>query len=86
MNWSQFVTSSKGKQLYGNAKIIYHQKRFTSLCRKAWCNGCTLCRGILDLGMINDACLTELTPEWVEENGEDRCGHSISKKFQLYKD
>lgn len=26
-----------------------------------------------DFGMINDACLTELTPEWVDENGEDRC-------------
>ena len=52
-----------------------------------------------DFGMINDACLTELTPEWVDENGEGRCtvgiwfkplkddvAHSISKKFQLYKD
>ena len=51
-----------------------------------------------DFGMINDACLTELTPEWVDENGESRCtvgiwfkplvddvAHSISKKFQLYK-
>ena len=52
-----------------------------------------------DFGMINVACLTELTPEWVDENGEGRCtveiwfkplqddvAHSISKKFQLYKD
>ena len=52
-----------------------------------------------DLGMINDACLTELTPEWIDENGEGRCtggiwfkpledevAHSISKKYQLYKD
>ena len=52
-----------------------------------------------DFGMINDACLTELTPEWVDENGEGRCtvgiwfkplqddiAHFISKKFQLYKD
>ena len=51
-----------------------------------------------DFGMINDACLTELTPEWIDENGEGRCtvgiwfkpladevAHSISKKFQLYK-
>lgn len=51
-----------------------------------------------DFGMINDACLTELTPELVDENGESRCtvgiwfkplkddvAHSISKKFQLYK-
>ena len=51
-----------------------------------------------DFGMINDACLTELTPEWVDENGEGRCtvgiwfkplkdevAHSISKKYQLYK-
>ena len=42
-----------------------------------------------------DACLTELTPEWVDENGEGRCtvglwfkplkdevAHSISKKYQ----
>ena len=72
--------------------------------------------------MINDACLTELTPEWIDENGVGRCtvgkfvkllsevfdrtpeakrskfspfasytlqddvAHSISKKFQLYKD
>ncbi|MDY6397708.1 MAG: peptidyl-tRNA hydrolase [Treponema sp.] len=52
-----------------------------------------------DFGMINDACLTELIPEWVDENGEGRCtvgiwfkplqddvAHCISKKFQLYKD
>lgn len=26
-----------------------------------------------DFGMINDACLTEITPEWVDENGEGRC-------------
>ncbi len=52
-----------------------------------------------DFGMINDACLTELTPEWIDENGEGRCtvgiwfkpledevAHSISKKYQLYKD
>ena len=26
-----------------------------------------------DFGMINDACLTELTHEWVDENGEVRC-------------
>ena len=51
-----------------------------------------------DFGMINDACLTELTPEWIDENGEGRCtvgiwfkplqddvAHSISKKYQLYK-
>lgn len=25
-----------------------------------------------DFGMINDACLTELTPEWVNENDEGR--------------
>ena len=52
-----------------------------------------------DFGMINDACLTGLTPEWIDENGEGRCtvgiwfkpledevAHSISKKYQLYKD
>jgi len=52
-----------------------------------------------DFGMINDACLTELTPEWTDENGEGRCtvgiwfkplddeiAHSISKKYQLYRD
>ena len=52
-----------------------------------------------DFGLINDACLTELTPEWIDENGEGRCtvgiwfkpledevAHSISKKYQLYKD
>ncbi len=52
-----------------------------------------------DFGMINDACLTELIPEWIDENGEGRCtvgiwfkplednvAHSISKKYQLYKD
>ena len=52
-----------------------------------------------DFGMINDACLTELTPEWIDENGEGRCtvgiwfkpledevAHLISKKYQLYKD
>ena len=27
----------------------------------------------LDSGMINDACLTELTSEWGDENGESRC-------------
>ena len=52
-----------------------------------------------DFGMINDACLTELTPEWTDEKGEGRCtvgiwfkplddeiAHSISKKYQLYRD
>lgn len=52
-----------------------------------------------DFGMINDACLTELTPEWIDENGEGRCtvgiwfkpladevAHSISKKYQLYRE
>lgn len=51
-----------------------------------------------DFGMINDACFTELTPEWTDENGQGRCtvgiwfkplqddiAHSISKKYQLYK-
>ena len=26
-----------------------------------------------DFGMINDACLTEISPEWVDENGGGRC-------------
>lgn len=52
-----------------------------------------------DFGMINDACLTELIPEWVDENGEGRCtvgiwfkplkdevAHDISRKYQLYRD
>ena len=58
----------------------------------------TICEA-RNLNMINDACLTELTPEWVDENGEGRCtvgiwfkplkdevAHDISRKYQLYRD
>ncbi len=38
----------------------------------------------LDFGMINDACLTELTPEWVDENGEARC--TVGKVGKLQKE
>ncbi len=51
-----------------------------------------------DYFLIKDACLTELDPEEVDENGvgrvltcigfkplEDEIAHQISKKFQLYK-
>lgn len=51
-----------------------------------------------DYFLIKDACLTELEPEEVDENGvgrvltcigfkplEDEIAHTISKKFQLYK-
>lgn len=51
-----------------------------------------------DFFLINDACLTELEPEEVDENGvgrtltcigfkplPDEIAHTISKKFQLYK-
>lgn len=52
----------------------------------------------VDFGMINDACLTELKPEWTDGNGEGRCtvgiwfkplddsaAHLISRKYQLYR-
>lgn len=51
-----------------------------------------------DFFLIKDACLTELTPEEVDENGQGRVltcigfrplpddiAHKISKKYQLYK-
>lgn len=51
-----------------------------------------------DYFLIKDACLTELTPEEYDENGQgrvltcigfaplnDEVAHKISKKFQLYK-
>ncbi len=51
-----------------------------------------------DFGMIDDSCRTELTPEFVNENGMGLCtvgiwfkplpddtAHLISKKYQLYK-
>ena len=51
-----------------------------------------------DYFLIKDCCLTELTPEEVDENGigrvltcigfkplQDEIAHKISKKFQLYK-
>lgn len=53
----------------------------------------------VDFGLINDACLTDLTPEFYDENGQGRCttgiwfkplpddqAHFISKHYQLYKD
>ena len=53
----------------------------------------------VDYGYIDDACKTELTPEFTDENGHGRCrvgmwfkplndedAHKISKKFPLYKD
>lgn len=52
----------------------------------------------IDYFLIKDCCLTELTPEEVDENGigrvltcigfkplPDEIAHKISKKFQLYK-
>lgn len=51
-----------------------------------------------DYFLIKDCCLTELTPEEIDENGigrvltcigfkplQDEIAHKISKKFQLYK-
>lgn len=51
-----------------------------------------------DYFLIKDACLTELEPEEIDENGvgrvltcigfkplDDETAHKISKKFQLYK-
>ena len=51
-----------------------------------------------DFFLIKDACLTELTPEEIDENGQGRVltcigfrplpddiAHKISKKYQLYK-
>lgn len=52
----------------------------------------------IDYGFIDDACLTELTPEAVDENGNGYCrvgvwfkplpddvSHVLSKKYQLFK-
>ena len=52
-----------------------------------------------DYGFIDDCCLTDLTPEFTDENGVGRCrigiwfkplpdeiAHKLSKKYQLYKD
>jgi len=52
-----------------------------------------------DYGFIDDCCKTELTPEFVDENGVGRCrvgiwfkplpdeiSKQLSKKYQLYKD
>lgn len=51
----------------------------------------------VDYGYIDDACLTELQPEFTDENGQGRCrvgiwfkplddeaSHKLSKKYQLY--
>lgn len=53
----------------------------------------------VDYGFIDDACLTELAPEFTDEQGRGRCrvgiwfrpmddgtSHTISKKYQLYRD
>ena len=53
----------------------------------------------VDYGFIDDCCKTELTPEFVDEDGNGRCrvgiwfkpleddiAHTISKKFPLYRD
>lgn len=53
----------------------------------------------VDYGFIDDNCLTELTPEFIGEDGKPHCrvgiwfkplpdetAHLISKKFPLYKD
>ena len=52
----------------------------------------------VDYGFIDDCCKTDLTPEFMDENGVGRCrvgiwfkplddeiAHTISKKFQLYR-
>ena len=53
----------------------------------------------VDYGFIDDCCKTELTPEFIDENGNGRCrvgiwfrplpddmSKELSKKYQLYKD
>ena len=35
----------------------------------------------LDSGMINDVCLTELTPEWVDENAKAAAPSEMSENF-----
>ena len=60
-------------------------------------NGLGMVEGI-DYGFIDDACKTDLTPEFTDENGQGRCrvgiwfkplsdetSHVLSKKYQLYK-
>ena len=52
-----------------------------------------------DYGFIDDVCKTDLTPEFTDENGVGRCrvgiwfkplpddvSHTLSRKYQLYKD
>ena len=61
-------------------------------------NGLGLKEGT-DYGFIDDVCKTDLTPEFTDENGVGRCrvgiwfkplpddvSHTLSRKYQLYKD
>ena len=95
-----YATIALDKNIYDNyindkfVKTICEAKNLNQLLKaRTMALEFGLVEGI-DFGLINDACLTELTPE--NENGtctvgiwfkplDDEVAHSISKKYQLYK-
>jgi hypothetical protein len=78
-------------------KTICEAKNLNHLMKvKEVADGLGLVQGE-DYDFIDDACLTELTPEAVDENGNGYCrvgvwfkplsdeiSHTLSKKYQLY--
>ena len=95
-----YATITLDKNIYNNyindkfVKTICEAKNLNQLLKaRNMALELGLIEGI-DFGLINDMCLTELTPE--NEDGtctvgiwfkplDDEIAHSISKKYQLYK-
>ncbi len=89
--WNGYINDIFTKTIC-EAKNLNHLMKVVDLAKQAG-----MVEGI-DYGFIDDACKTDLTPEFTDENGQGRCrvgiwfkplsdetSHVLSKKYQLYK-
>lgn len=89
--WDEYINDIFTKTIC-EAKNLNHLMKVVDLAKQAG-----MVEGI-DYGFIDDACKTDLTPEFADENGQGRCrvgiwfkplsdetSHVLSKKYQLYK-
>lgn len=89
--WDGYINDIVTKTIC-EAKNLNHLMKVVDIAKEL-----ELVEGI-DYGFIDDACKTDLTPEFTDENGVGRCrvgiwfkplldeiSHKLSKKYQLYK-
>jgi peptidyl-tRNA hydrolase len=90
--WFDYVEGIFTKTIC-EAKNLNHLMKVVEVAKKVGLEEGT------DYGFIDDVCKTDLTPEFTDENGVGRCrvgiwfkplpddvSHTLSKKYQLYKD